>query len=745
MPRAFALIRTNDQWRRAAHANTALDGEVVSLAWSHEETASGSDIVPPFGAGLAFDSHCRLYHSVPNEGRVERILWASEDPLHLSSPPTALDLFESEVEQQLGDFTPIAEATGALVEPRGLAVDEEDRLFIAETGARRLLIYDLWSRRLLRRVPVSGKPLDVVAQGRTVFVLLASPSGLLRLEARTAPQNIPLPAAIVAPARLAITPNGELFVLDQAGGPNARVVPLNRPTESLAVAFATDIEFQPRTAVPISALDGAAFVPSPEQEVILVVARRPKEDFLRFRLSATEVAEITPLKGRDYDGGGIVLTPDQRIGFWTMRGFRHAVMARLKYAPEGRITSFRLDSGEFHTTWGRLFLDACIPKDTKIRVHCVATDEPPEEPTLPRTPPVNLATMTITRPDLSPPMPPLSLVAKADEVTHLLHRRETGREIPWARHAEGDPFETYEAPILTEPGRYLWVTLELSGNTRTTPRLQALRAEYPSHDYLRRIPKTFSRDEQMASFLQRYLTLFSGVFEDLEGRADARRVLIDARSAPAEILPWLASFLGLVLDERWPTATRRTMIEEATWLFRFRGTVPGLTRFLEIYTGVRVIIIEKFRVRGLGGAILGDPSGLTSSSVLGAGFRVGGAVGETETTTITGNANDAFETHAHRFSVIIPAVLDAEQFAVVGHILDMHRPAHTLVEVCTVGAGMRVGRGLHVELTSVIGRTGGFTPLQLGNTLLGREAIIGRPEPGTRLGSSLLGGDSRVG
>jgi hypothetical protein len=40
---------------------------------------------------------------------------------------------------------------------------------------------------------------------------------------------------------------------------------------------------------------------------------------------------------------------------------------------------------------------------------------------------------------------------------------------------------TYEAPILTASGRYLWILIELHGNTRTTPRLRALRAEYPGH------------------------------------------------------------------------------------------------------------------------------------------------------------------------------------------------------------------------------------------------------------------------
>ena len=41
---------------------------------------------------------------------------------------------------------------------------------------------------------------------------------------------------------------------------------------------------------------------------------------------------------------------------------------------------------------------------------------------------------------------------------------------PWVRFAANDNFRTYEAPIKSDPGRYLWVTVELSGNTRATPR-----------------------------------------------------------------------------------------------------------------------------------------------------------------------------------------------------------------------------------------------------------------------------------
>jgi phage tail-like protein len=295
----------------------------------------------------------------------------------------------------------------------------------------------------------------------------------------------------------------------------------------------------------------------------------------------------------------------------------------------------------------------------------------------------------------------------------------------------------------------------LRGNTRVSPRVKCLRAEHPSHDYLRRLPKTFSRDQPAASFLLRYLAMFEGFLGETEARGVDRDLLLDPRSAPDECIPWLASFVGLMLDERWaaapsargqtPNDARREFIREAVWLFRYRGTLPGLKRFIEIYTGVPVIIIEHYRMRGIGAAVLGDTGAAFSSSIVGVGFRIGGAVGSDTPAPLQGSVEDAFRTHAHRFTVIIPAALTEEQLEVVRNIIEVHRPAHTIFDVCTVGAGMRVGRGLMLEVNSVIGPTGAFSTLQLGSSVLGRGAIIGRPETGAILGSSKLGGDSRVG
>jgi phage tail-like protein len=715
LPRPFSLVRTADQWRRAAFQDTALLGDTVQLAWKDEEIADEALQEPLPVEGMAFDENCRLYATVRAEGRVERLLWANGDKAE------AIDFLVPPEPQPLGDFMPVPGGTPAM-EPVALAVDQNQRLFVGDAAARAIHIFDLWSHRLIRSVLLASAPVDLAFHEGFVYVLLSAlDSGASLVDANTI-KIVQPPAGVTAPSRLAIADGGEILVLDKAGTVDARIVTANR---SHAVPRATDIEFLGND--------------------ILIVARWPGQDFLRLRWTTNEIASTGTLKAKNYDGRGIVRTPDDRIVFRTSNGLRHAVSGRLRLRREGRVTTFQLDSGEFQTTWGRIFLDACIPRDTAVHLHCVAVDEPPVEPALPRTPPANIVSVTVPRPDLSPPMPPISLVPAGSAIGQRVHERETGHEMPWVERAAGDRFETYEAPVIATPGRFLWITIKLSGNGVLTPQIRAVRAEHVPHDLMRKLPQVYSREDSADGFLRRYLATFDGTLAELDARSFSRRAILDPRSAPPEMLSWLAGFVGLLTDERWPVEVKRTLIEEAIWLFRFRGTVPGLRRFLEIYLGRPATIIEKFRTRGLGGAFVGGSDALEANSILGAGFRIGGAVGTETAQFIEGNADDAFETHAHRFTVVIQAVLTEEQMSVVRHILDVHRPAHTLVDVCTVGAGMRVGRGLHVELTSIIGPSGGFQPIRVAGSPLGRGGILGRPGAGTYPGASKLGKDTRVG
>jgi len=755
----FQLVHTRDQWYRCAFDNTTWFNGAIQLGWQDDVSEESlHDPVPP--AGLAFDPWCRLYHTLPEQGQIERVHWAASATPSSDSPAAAhpaTNLFEPVVVTEFGDFSSALPDDRTLQNPQAISVDQYGRLFVAETDAGRLLVFDLQDRRLMREVRLNStaavvtRPLDIASNGSLTFALLDSPVSLIGLDSRSGPWDLSVVSADThepvefapfgVPSRLAVHPDGHLFVLFDAGTRDAKVVPLWKqtgrrfevnPGDLLPAEFASDLEFMPA---------------EPSGTWQLVVSRRPGEDFLRWKVTPQSHETQPPLKARYFDGRAIVRTPDGRIAFWTPRGFRHAVTARLRYREQGTVTTFRLDSGEFQTTWGRLFLDACIPRGTEVRIHAVAADEPPEkEVALDRSPPLH-SDWKPPHEELSPPMPPVSLVPGLED-TRPIYRRENGRELPWIKRVADGGFQSFEAPVQSTPGRYLWVTIALRGHTFTTPRVKSLRVEQAGHGLLRRLPRFYSEDPGAADFLQRYLALFDGFLSQIDSQAFARRALLDPRSAPPEVLGWLSGFVGLLLDERWPEETKRTLIEEAISLFRWRGTLRGLIRFLEIYLGRTPILIEHFRVRGHGGAIVGPRDQAISRPILGAGFRVGGQV-----STDSGSAAsadelpppDAFATHAHRFSVVMPVTLNNEQLDVVEHILEVHRPAHTLVDICAVESGMRIGVALYVELNSIVGHTSGFGRIRVGGVPLGRSSVLGTPRAGTRPGSSQLGLDSRIG
>jgi phage tail-like protein len=739
--RPFALVRSEDQWLRSSHERTTLRREPTEVTLSWEDDREGASETPPELplAGLAFDSVCRLFHSRPREGEIERILWGALEGMPPGAEgPAPVEVLGAEP-GIAGDFSSVAPPAGPLSSPRGIAIDSQDRLYVAEWGKNRVVVYGLERRRLVRIISLAGelavgpRPLDLASAGDVVYLLTESPIGLYRLAGGEDPVAVDVSSlGLVAPTRVASCPLGKVAILDpgakkifvlEEGVAPVELAPASGPSLP-AAAHATDLDFV-----------------APEE---LVVAYWPGEDFFRFSTAKSRIA-AAPLRARGYDGLGICRDPKRQITYWTARGPRTASPARVRYEHEGTVVSFRLDGGDWQTEWGRLFVDACIPEGAAVHAAFASADEPPDSGELDRLPPVSFSGEGPKHPELSPPMPPLELVPDEGQY-HPLHRRETGRELPWAQPHGGDDIATWECPVFAPPGRYLWVWLKLSGNTRVTPRVRSLRAEHPSHDWLSRLPRLYSRDLVATSFLKRYLAMVEGQLGEIDARAAARAVLLDPWATPDELLPWLASFMGLVLDERFSGAQKRTLISEIACLWRFRGTIQALTRMIEIYLGVAPIIVEAYRLRGPGATVLGADCGPVTGSVVGSTFRVGGAASERSGGPLSAAAvEDAFATHAHRFSVIVPAVMSDEQRDVVTDILETHRPAHTLYELCSTGAGMSIGRALHVGLSTVVGRGGGFSELVLGDAVLGRDVVVGRPGPGTRTGVAALGTGTRVG
>ena len=141
-------------------------------------------------------------------------------------------------------------------------------------------------------------------------------------------------------------------------------------------------------------------------------------------------------------------------------------------------------------------------------------------------------------------------------------------------------------------------------------------------------------------------------------------------------------------------------------LFRIRGTQACLERILRLYLPVPVAIVESWRLRGLAGAVLGAPARTAPAPAVG-GPGAAGALGRF---TVGGvrPGEDGYTVTAHRFTVLVCGDLDDEQRDVVHELLETHKPAHTMAEICELGPGMRVGRHLHVGLSSVVGPVTGW-------------------------------------
>lgn len=711
------LMRGRPHWLRCAFRQAALVDDIVTLApLDAGEGGEGGGGAPqglPYTggyAGMAYDSHCRLFHPVPEEGRIEYVLWGKASTLAVrDSAPHPFEL--SVADEAPGETLP--------QQPLALAC-AGDYLYIADPLEPAVWLAGTWQQEVARRMAMPAAPLDLAQAGDAVYVLLDMLNGTqrwMRVAPCAQPQALDWPAGVADARRLAVLGDGRAFVLCRPGQADAKAVCLQQPTVALEVPFCTDL---------LAAEEHAEF------GVLFVFARRPGDTFARYRLRDRQWAPQTALAAPQYDGRGIVLAPDGRIAYWTTRGLRHAAPARIAYEEQGWLFGFALDSGLDQTRWGALTVEACIPDGTGITVYALTRDELDYSDPLPRTAPAGQALLPIAAPEQTPLPSTVVWLARQPSASALYRIAGADALRPVLGAAPEHGYALYEAPVHAPPGRYLWLVFELRGTRSKTPRLRSARAAYPGHGLLRHLPRTLWRDPRAEDFLHRYLMPPAAMLDLWGAVSDRRQRLLNPHAAPPEWLDWLASFIGLGMQPCWPEQARRQMIAEAARLFRGRGTLWSLKRMLEILTGAQVLVLEKFRTRG--GGVIGNPQAASSQAVLGVGFRVGGAIasgdyGEAaEFSPAPAPAQGAlFDQYAHRFTITIVAKLDGEQLQCARQLVETHKPAHTMFDLCTADVGARVGVGLHVGLASVIGAGSGFGQAIVGDAVLGKGYLLGRP------------------
>jgi phage tail-like protein len=153
---------------------------------------------------------------------------------------------------------------------------------------------------------------------------------------------------------------------------------------------------------------------------------------------------------------------------------------------------------------------------------------------------------------------------------------EVARRLPASNAATASARPT--PPVRRLPGN--------GGPPRIPP--GARRLPHAASSYLSHLPPSYHEDE----FLGRFLLIFESILGPLDQQIAQIHYYFDPRLAPEPLLPWLAAWVDLALNEHWPLERRRELIRSAATLYRWRGTRRGLREFIRIYAGVEPIILE---------------------------------------------------------------------------------------------------------------------------------------------------------
>jgi len=242
-------------------------------------------------------------------------------------------------------------------------------------------------------------------------------------------------------------------------------------------------------------------------------------------------------------------------------------------APEGAWLSRALDSAEAETVWHKLMLDASVPDGTQLRVRYFASDAPEK-----------------------------MLAGELRKVDDWIAREDLSWEekrsalAPYWSEPVANP---RDALFFGAQGRYLWLLIEWIGSERLTPALRRMRVYFPRETPLSFLPAVYQEDPSSRDFLERYLSLFGTLLDSVEEQIDDMPRQFDRERTSGGALRWLASWLGMDLDESWTDEWVRRFLRIAPELYRYRGTRRGIEKAVEIFTGMSPIVVESFQYRSL--------------------------------------------------------------------------------------------------------------------------------------------------
>jgi len=143
-------------------------------------------------------------------------------------------------------------------------------------------------------------------------------------------------------------------------------------------------------------------------------------------------------------------------------------------------------------------------------------------------------------------------------------------------------------------GRYLWFCIQIQTGDSEAPYVTQLKLWLDKFDWLTYLPEVYQEDAEGADFTARFLGIFQNLYEEMNQRITQLPAHYDISHADRAFLEWLSEWIGLENSAIWSNEQLRELLRRAADLFRRTGTPGMLSDMVELYTGVRPILLENY-------------------------------------------------------------------------------------------------------------------------------------------------------
>ena len=99
------------------------------------------------------------------------------------------------------------------------------------------------------------------------------------------------------------------------------------------------------------------------------------------------------------------------------------------------------------------------------------------------------------------------------------------------------------------------------------------------------------------SFTERFLSIFTDIYCELEEKIDVSAELYDPAECPEEFVEWLGEWVSAEKMLLFPDDKKRAYLLSIPRLSTCRGTLRGLKELLELYCGAKVFIVEYYHAK----------------------------------------------------------------------------------------------------------------------------------------------------